>query len=407
MKIIDIFKPKREVIEERSNITSFQSNTVMFGFNNENANVYLKKIPLLKKGVNLISTTIANLPIQLIKEENEEIAIVNDYRLKFLNRESNYITNANKFKAKLIEDMIIYGKGYAVIEKQGNIILGLHNVKFVNEKLMVDKNGFPVSSEISYILNGKQYSSDIEDMLIVENPNGSLYDNREVLNDIVDEYEAYSKMLKNSANPFGILKTEGRLNDAVIEKLRNAWNGLYSGKQNVGKTIILENGLEYEPIESNSFSMVDTKKAEEVIGNKIEDILNLPYGYLTTKAEHEDTEILLQNTITPLVVALEEALSKCLLLEREKDKNMFTINSKELLKTNDETYQKSIIELYKIGLITLKQARKMLDFETVSVKEDMNLWSLGNIIHYPNTNKIFTPNTGIMADMNMIIEDKV
>lgn len=394
MKILNLFN-KNET-EERAYDLFLSSNSYMGFNNNDNTkNDYIESIPNLKKGVDLICGLISNLPITLNQETEQSIKTLNnDYRLKFLNHEANFITTSAKFKADMVRDLLLNGKAYAVIEKDKNRIMGLHHVKHVDTKVFVDKNGFPIDQEISYLLYGKQYKKQSNELLIIENPNGGILNtNRRVLNDILDEYQAYKDLLENTALPLGALKTEGRLNDTAIEKLRAAWNSLYTGRKNAGKTIILENGLEYTKL-SNDVSLVDLKKSEEVIGSKIENLLCLPKGYLTESSDDGDRSLLYQ-TINPLVVAIEQGVSKALLLESEKEQGCrFIIDTRELLKTNDSEYQQGVIDLFSKGIITLKQARQKLDLPTDDIKRDIKLLSLGHVIEYQDNNEIFIPNIG-------------
>lgn len=402
MNLFDIFKQKEQEPQEIEERFLSGGRNFSLSFNDDkNKNIYMEKIPHLKKGVDLISSLIASLPIQL-QQENESIKVIaNDNRLKLLNLEPNVITTASKFKAQLVNDLVLKGRAYALIERKGTKITGLHYVKCVNVDTYRNDKGIPVKQEIHYILGGKQYSADMNDFLIIHNPNGGILDNsRETLQKIIEEYEAYEQLLNNTARPRSVLQTEGKLSDNAIEKLRQAWNNLYSGRKNAGKTIILENGLQYKSID-NDISLVDTEKAEKVIGQKIEAILGLPVGMLTSEEsnKHEVQEILLSNTINGLIVAIEQALSKCLLLETEKDKGYkLIIDTKEIKKSNDSQYNSNVIELFNNGIITLKQTREMLDLETNDIERDCKILSLGNVIQYVDDGEIFIPNTGVTVN---------
>lgn len=54
----------------------------------------------------------------------------------------------------------------------------------------------------------------------------------------------------NGARPSGILEHPGRLDPAVVERLRQQWNDMYSGTGNAGKTIILEEAMAYKTTSS-------------------------------------------------------------------------------------------------------------------------------------------------------------
>ncbi|CUP04851.1 phage portal protein%2C HK97 family [Clostridium baratii] len=387
--------------EQRSYNTFLQGGSMPLFTNESNKNIYLEKIPSLKKGNDLLCSLIANLPINLIKEKSNIEEIENDYRLKFLNKEANSITTSSSFKSAMIHDLLFDGKAYAVIERKGNKILGLHHVKHQNTQLYLDKNGFPLYSKITYILHGKTYTKESYEMVIIENPNGGILNkNRSLLNDILEEYETYKRLTENCAMPLGVLKTEGRLNSDALQKLKTAWSNLYTGRKNAGKTVILENGLDYVPI-SKDLSIINMEEKEKVIGGKVEDILCLPKGYLTSSNTHQDTEILISQTLNTLIVTIEEGLSKALLLEEEKEKGYkFIIDTRELNKSNDKEYQENVIQLFNNGVISLKEVRKMLDLSTNDIKRDLKLLSLGSVIQYEDNGELLLPNMAMSINQN-------
>lgn len=400
MGILDIFSKSNENKQEeiRSYNTFIQGRAIPIFEEVSDKNRYLENIPSLKKGSDIIVSMVSNLPIKLIKEDGNKIKqIKNDYRLSILNNEVNAIETSMEFKSKVIKDLIFDGKSYAKIEKKGNKILGLHHVKEQSTKLYLDKNGYPLHREIAYVLHNKNYTSSEEDMLIVSNPNnGILNTNRSLLNNILEEYSAYQTLTENAASPLAILKTEGRLNPDALQKLKNAWGSLYTGRKNAGKTVILENGLDYQPI-SNDISKFNMEEKEKVICEKVEKILNLPNGYLSSSNSYDDLNFLLTETLLPIISCFENALNKSLLLETEKENGYnFVIDTMEMFKVDDSKYQENVLELFNNGVITLMETRAMLNLTTNEIARDLKILGLGNILQYQDNGEVFVPNTGMV-----------
>ena len=55
-----------------------------------------------------------------------------------------------------------------------------------------------------------------------------------------------SAFFANGARPGGVLKHPGVLKDP--SKLRDSWQAVYGGTANTGKVVVLEEGVEYQPI---------------------------------------------------------------------------------------------------------------------------------------------------------------
>jgi HK97 family phage portal protein len=61
--------------------------------------------------------------------------------------------------------------------------------------------------------------------------------------------------MRNGARNSGILKAKGRLNDDTVTRLKTSWNDFNSGIQNVGKTAVLEEGIEYQSLSLTSVDL--------------------------------------------------------------------------------------------------------------------------------------------------------
>ena len=113
-------------------------------------------VATLEGCVELISNTIAMIPIKLYKKENGEIReIEDDIRLKILNDDTGDTLNAFDFKKALIQDYLLVGNGYAYINKQGTKIKSLHYVKA--EELSINRNVDPIFKDYDILVNGKTY----------------------------------------------------------------------------------------------------------------------------------------------------------------------------------------------------------------------------------------------------------
>lgn len=55
-------------------------------------------------------------------------------------------------------------------------------------------------------------------------------------------------MLANGAQPAGVLKHPGKLTDEAAKRLRSTWQDRYGGSANAGKTIVLEENMEWQAL---------------------------------------------------------------------------------------------------------------------------------------------------------------
>ncbi|WP_278549422.1 phage portal protein [Paraclostridium bifermentans] len=353
----------------------------------------LYKLSSFIKGKDLICSSISSLPIYLYKEENGDILKINDdYRLKLLNDNPNLSETANEWKERLIEEILTHGVGYSFIDKKGNKINSINSLKTNSTQKKAFTNEFGVITHIKYdfTLNGVRVNDiDYDNILRIKYGKGVMnYSN--IINNLLELIETEKTLLDNVTSPSGILKTQGRLSDTVIDRLRESWNKLYSGSSNAFKTIILEEGLSYEKL-SNDISDFQIDKKQ--IDSEIEKILNLPIGILQENATMDFQEVLLVQTLQPLISAIESGLNDLLLTSEQQKGYFFRFDTSEFVRSTESERNDNVINLFKNGLISINEARYKLDLD--SVNKDYYTMSLGDVIKYKdNTNTLYIPNMG-------------
>lgn len=344
------------------------------------SNVYISenivnKIPVVAESVNLICGSIAQMPIYMYKEENFKVdREYSDYREFILNQESNNFETAFDFKYKLVQDLLYYGKSYHYIEKKGLKIQALHRVdpRTVTIKELVNDKGIIVDKEIHYTLNNKSLIASVYDFMIIEKGKGIL-NSSDLLELVIGHTDALKSVLKNVVLPSGILQSKGRLTEPVIKRLRDSWSNLYTGSANAGKTVILEEGLEYKSLDVNTEQLQMVEQKEQLI-SEIERLFNLH----DIKSDDE----FLKRTLSPLITCIENSIDKNLLLEKEKVENyFFRFDTRELLRPSTKEQYEVVALAVQKGLMTINEARQYLDLPIFFKPEhDKLLLSLGNCL---------------------------
>lgn len=349
----------------------------------------IEKIPLLKECINLISNQVAQLPIHVHKRDTSKaIECLNDYREYVLNNEPNEFSNGYAFKYDLVKDYLLYGVSYHLIEREGLNIKSFTRVnpKSVNLKKYLDSNGRVVDIDVEYTLNNKRCTTNIYNFFIVSNSSDfnskGILNSSEFLKLIAEQNKLLQTAITNMAHPSGILHSKSRLTREVIDRLRESWSNLYNGTSNAGKTVILEEGLEYKQIkiDLSGFSLNDNK---EHFDNDIKSLFGLN---IIDVSDHYQFAT---KVIAPITVAIESALDKQLLKESEKTQGYyFEFDIKELERGSISMKADTATKLLKAGVFSLDEARRfvntddwfggasdrlMLDLGTVMLSKDGNL----------------------------------
>lgn len=376
------------------------------------------KIPTVVACVELITGSIGQLPIYLYKEnEKGEVERVRDDRRVFLlNNEPNSLLNGYNFKKRLAKDYLFYGVSYTKKETVRNDVIELNPIDM--RTVQVTKyliNGYKYDADIHLTTygsdgNGVQKTFKPYELLMVLKESedgitsrGVLEAGSEILTLALNESEYTSNILKNGALPIGVIQTMSKLSDTAIKRLRAGWESLYAGSKNSGKTVILEEGLEYKPIslKPNDLQLVDGRK---ITVSEIARLFNIPESMINADANkyasNEQNNLhFLQYTLAPIIHSIESALDKSLLLEEEKEKGYyFRFDTTEILRTTERERVESAVEGMKGGVFSLNETRAKFDYP--SLEDDYFMWSLGNVLFNPDTKEMFVPNMQGSGDLD-------
>ena len=351
MGLFDFFKNNsnnnnnKSIIEKHTDSSYSSSISSLYGVSNEVDEETVLQIPTVQSCKELISSTIAQLPIYLYKETEDGSVekIAEDYRVKLLNDEPNEFQSGYNLKKHIVSDYLFYGSSYTYVEREGNHVHELTSLPGKNVK--VDRyiqDGFKVvDADINLITtsDGKQLKSKSrnkflntfkphECIVILKDSNdgitskGILHYGKDVFKVALEEKSYTSTIYKNGALPLGVLQTDGRLSEGIITRLRESWSNLYAGAQNAGKTVILEEGLKYSPVSLKPGDLLLTDNRKDVVSD-ICKLFNLPESLIdVSKIKYGSLEQnniqFLQYTLNPILTSIENGINKSLLLEEEK-----------------------------------------------------------------------------------------
>lgn len=370
------------------------------------------KIPTVQSILEIICGTIAQLPIYLYKDNGDGSIerMVDDKREYLLNNEPNSMQTAYNFKKNIVKDYLLHGASYSYVDSVRNEVVGIYNLpsKYLTVKLY-KKNNFKIE-DADIILNGdcgeeiyKPHElliclKDSEDGITSK---GVLYYGANIFNVINEEVNYTKNIYKNGTLPLGILQAQGRLTKDAVERLRSSWSGLYSGSANAGKTVILEEGLEYKPVSLNPRDLLLNENKKDNISD-ICRLFNIPESLVNSNANkygslEQNNISFLQYTLSPIITSIEDGLNKALLLEEEKEKGyFFAFDTSEVLRTTEKERYESLKVGLDTGVITLNEARYKLNLK--GIKDDVMKWSLGSVLYYPESGEMKIPNMGIGID---------
>lgn len=355
-------------------------------------------VPAVASALFLISGIIAGIPVKLYRRDGNTITeITDDERTKLLNIETNSILGAFETKQAMINDLIMEGACYCYIGKDGNNATSLQYLP--KYRVSVLDNGKLIDRTVLFLVDGNYYDN-FNIMRAVRNSNdgvhgrGLLDDNAtqisSMYNALVYENGVISKGVRK-----GFLKSEGRLTVKALEALKKAWR-MMTAKLGTSDVIVLNKGITFESADSTA---VENQLNESKQTNA--DLVYKLFGFTDkTFTDEKAFNIFVKTTIMPIVNCFVEAINRAMLLETEKGNLYFSLDMNDLLKADMLTRFNAYKTALDSNWINVDEIRQREDLSPMGI--DFVSMNLANVFYYPQTKKVYTPNTGVLGDLTTL-----
>ena len=342
-------------------------------------------IPAVSSSVDLISSAVASMPVRLFKYKDEHVVEVkDDVRVSMLNGDTHDTLDGLQLKNALVLDYLLDGNGYCYIQRDGNDVTGLYYVD--DQYIAISILDEPIHKTYKIGCGGGMYEP-FEFIKILRNTRdgargqGITEEVSKALETAFRSMLYQLKMAKTNGNKRGFLKSDRRLGQEEINLLKQAWNNLYStdSEENV---VVLNNGIDFKEASNTSVEM----QLNETVKNLADQIKDIFHVY------PDNFELTFKLAIYPVVKALETALNRDLLLEKEKGKYFFALDVKEIIRAN----VKERYEAYKLakecGFMTINEMRREENMNHIEGLDIVDL-GLGSVLYNTETHEYYTPNT--------------
>lgn len=361
-------------------------------------------LPAVAGAVDFISNMIASMPIKLYKHKNGKVEEVeDDTRVRVLNGDTGDTLDAFQMKKALVEDYLMGKGGYAYIERNRNDVTGLYYVQDIYVTIM--PNFKPIYKDFVILVMGQEYKRHEFIKLLRNTKDGGqgIGVTQEVSKALETAYNAILYqlgMVKSGGNKKGFLKSQRRLGQDEINTLKTAWANMYANNQE--NVVVLNNGLEFQESSNTSVEM-QLNESKKALQDEINNIFHI---------YPDDFERTFKEAIYPIVKALETALNRDLLLEKEKKNHFFECDVKEVIKSSLRERYEAYRMAKETGFMTLNEIRRAENMEYIEGLDVINV-GLGAVLYDTNSHEYYNPNTDTTSTLNQtdqnienLIEDK-
>lgn len=355
------------------------------------------EIPTVTSAINYITNQISSIPIALYKINDDDtitrISENQDNRVKLLNGDTGDLLDCHQMLKEFVTDYILYGNGYIYINEINNKVLSYHYVDCT--KISYFKNTDPIFKNCYYSINGKSYEEYQFIKILRSSKDGAvgsgiLKENSKILSTAYNLMTFTSKMVKNGGNKKGFLKSSKNLSKEAITQIKNAWRSLYSLNDDEEKMIVLNEGMDFKE-SSNTAVELQLNENRKSINDDVLLLFGLSSDIINGIANDDAISGTFKTTIFPILHAIETALNKSNLLESEKGTYYWAFDTNEILKDDIKTR----FEAYKIAIdsdfMQIDEVRRIENMSPLGL--DFIKLGLNDVLYYPSSGTIYTPNT--------------
>lgn len=362
-------------------------------------------IPSLSSAIGFIGDMVSMVPLKLYEEKDNKITeIKDDPRIKLFNDDTGDTLDSVQFWKALVQDYFLGKGGYAYLYKK---TANLSSVHYVDDRyIAINKNSDPIFKDYNILVNGKSYKP-FDFLKILRNTKDgargiSIIEESPYLLSVCWNMLKYEDTLvKKGGVRDGFLESDNELAQEAIDALQDAWANQY-GNNEKSTAMVLNSGIKWNAASLSSTEMqLDENK--QTNAKEVCKLLRISESILKGSSTDQDFKNSIITGVMPVLIAIQSAMNRDCLLEKEKSTKYWAFDTTELTKADIKTRY----EAYKIGL-----EANFLQLDEVRYKEDLEpldfnymKLNLGDVFFNPKTREIYSPNTGKSANIDTLNTD--
>tara|TARA_R110002110_G_scaffold128587_1_gene308292 strand:+ start:3174 stop:4382 length:1209 start_codon:yes stop_codon:yes gene_type:complete len=345
----------------------------------------------------ILSESVAQLPMYIMeKEKNGDKLIRSDHSLyRLIHDEPNpYMTQFN-WTQKCMYDLCVNGNSYVQIirDKQGKPIelMPLDHqkitIKVMEGVLYYNDAASGQTIDMYDMLHFKTMS---KDGIVGLSPIDTLAN---TISNGLGLLEFSNSYFRNGAKVSGVLQTPNSLSTESIDRLRNSFNMNYSSIGDSNKTLVLEEGLEFNAISlsneasqflsSREFSIAEIARCFSLPPHLLRDLSKSSFSNI-----QEQSREFVQFSLMPYIRIFESEMTRKLFTNGDKGKMFIEINTNSLLRGNPQERAEFYRTMLNIGALSVNEIRRKENMNSVPEGDNlfmqMNMTTLENITETKN-----------------------
>ena len=287
------------------------------------------RCPIVRGAISILSESIAQLPLLVyeVVSDGSKTRATSHPIYELLHDQPNDFTSSYEFRRDLQTDLLLHGHAFAHLGRSRATGAIVELIRIPPTAVTLDEND--AGEPVYYVTDkqGMRRQIDRVDMLHVTatGRRSPIDDCREAIGLAIVMERHQAQLYGNGARPGGVLKLPGRIPPATLERLQQDFSRKWGGLAGSGKTLILEDGSDYEGLTFNSVDLQHLELRRFQV-SEIARAFRIPPHMLADleRTTHNNAEEMgaqfLQLSLLPHIVNWEQALRRSLLTPDERQR---------------------------------------------------------------------------------------
>lgn len=396
MDLMNLFKRNQGNTQENRSVDctcnpcNYYSDGLLFGqFMNQ---CQAQNLSVVFRCVDLISDSIANLPIEVKKIDDKHGDVLEEHPITYLFDDKDNVISTRRMLKLLMRDVLLKGNGFCYIERENNIPKRLRYLEPKDVQVVFDKFRYKVSYQVPLLMKNKLV--DANDMLHFFKLSYNGFEGVSVLTyasrsiDIANQTESTAKQyFANGGMLSGIITVNSNLSEQQRKQIRESWNNTY-GAGASGGVAVLQGNMTYQQLSSNAADsqMLESRNyAVKDIARffGISPILLGESDGSSYKQLESVQQDFLTNTLQPYINMFEDEFNKKLTKPFDKTVEV-NLDETAILKTDKTATAQYYNSMLTTGVLCIDEVRKELGYEKIGLTDhiipftDTSMNKLGN-----------------------------
>lgn len=288
---------------------------------------------------------------------------------KILNDDPNDFTNGHDLKQSLFTNLLLYGNSFCYVDRSSlnNAVIGFEFIPYGNVRIEYDTDD---QDPRYYWADSSKRKGRIKNADILHfklfpvrgvqgvSPLQALHQQRNAMNQADSMRNNYFNM---GYSKWHLTLNAGAVDQEAKDSVRNAFESSVTG-DNAGRTIVTDQTISVDPLNSNTDTNIvklitDVQNASK---KDIATVYGIPVDWLGIESEHSNAEqaksFYVEHALSNYMAAITSELEF-------KLGQHFEYDLSRLLNTNVQAQSNMAMEQYNAGIITINEARKMMNLE--------------------------------------------